>query len=60
MKKLIQKLLNTFNTKTINYLSIKEFNDLKVLERKNKISKRFSKYVYNLNKKQTKWLRNNY
>ena len=59
MKNLIQKLLNTFNTKTINYLSIKELNDLKVLERKNKMSKRFRKYVFNLNKKQTKWLRNN-
>ena len=59
MKALFQNLLNIINYKTIDYLSIQEVKELKILERKIEISKRFRKYVSNLNRKQNRWLKKN-
>ena len=59
MKYLIKKLLNIFKNKTVNIPSIKELQELKVLKRKNEISKDFRQYVSDLNRRQIKWLRNN-
>ena len=60
MNHILKKLLNIFNTNTVNIPSIKELKELNVLRRKNKISKDFRKYVLDLNMKQNKWLSNNY
>tara|TARA_B100001115_G_C15778846_1_gene382926 strand:- start:264 stop:464 length:201 start_codon:yes stop_codon:yes gene_type:complete len=60
MNHLLKKLLNIFNTNTVNIPSIKELKELNVLRRKNEISKDFRKYVLDLNMKQNKWLSNNY
>jgi len=60
MNHILKKLLNFFNTNTVNIPSIKELKELNVLRRKNEISKDFRKYVLDLNMKQNKWLSNNY
>tara|TARA_Y100001935_G_C16849097_1_gene287772 strand:+ start:277 stop:477 length:201 start_codon:yes stop_codon:yes gene_type:complete len=60
MNHILKKLLNIFNTNTVNIPSIKELKELNVLRRKNEISKDFRKYVLDLNMKQNKWLSNNY
>lgn len=50
---IFQKL---FNSKASNLLSIRELKDLKVLEKRIKMSKNFRQYVSDLNRKQSKWL----
>tara|TARA_Y100000589_G_scaffold310718_1_gene329359 strand:- start:983 stop:1165 length:183 start_codon:yes stop_codon:yes gene_type:complete len=60
MKYITHKLLNFLNSKNVPYLSIRELKDIKILERKNQMSRNFRKYVQDLNKKQTEWIKNNY
>lgn len=60
MKNFIKLLQNLFKKNIVNIPSIKELKELKVLKRKNEISKDFRHYVADLNKKQIKWLKNNY
>ena len=50
---------NLFHSKSINFLSIQELKDLKVLEKKIEMSKNFRHYVSALNRKQSIWRKNN-
>ena len=58
MKIFFKKLLNTFDNKSIDYLSIQEIKEIKISKRKSELSKRFRKYVSDLNMKQHRWLKN--
>ena len=60
MKYITQKLSNILNSNNGSYLSIRELKDLKIMKRKNQLSKDFRKYVSDLNRKQTEWMKNNY
>ena len=60
MKYITQKLSNILNSNNVSYLSIQELKDLKIMKRKNQLSKDFRKYVSDLNRKQTEWIKNNY
>ena len=60
MKYITQKLSNILNSNNVAYLSIRELKDLKIMKRKNQLSKDFRKYVSDLNRKQTEWIKNNY
>jgi len=60
MKYITQKLSNILNSNNVSYLSIRELKDLKIMKRKNQLSKDFRKYVSDLNRKQTEWIKNNY
>ena len=60
MKYITQKLSNILNSNNVSYLSIRELKDLKIMKRKNQLSKDFRKYVSDLNRKQTEWMKNNY
>ena len=60
MKYIAQKLSNILNSNNTSYLSIRELKDLKIMKRKNQLSKDFRKYVSDLNRKQTEWIKNNY
>ena len=60
MKYITQKLSNILNSNNVSYLSIKELKDLKIMKRKNQLSRDFRKYVSDLNRKQTEWKKNKY
>tara|TARA_B100001287_G_C22557612_1_gene469866 strand:- start:655 stop:837 length:183 start_codon:yes stop_codon:yes gene_type:complete len=60
MKYITQKLSNILNSNNVSYLSIKELKDLKIMKRKNQLSRDFRKYVSDLNRKQTEWIKNKY
>tara|TARA_Y100001978_G_scaffold150079_1_gene135172 strand:+ start:378 stop:560 length:183 start_codon:yes stop_codon:yes gene_type:complete len=60
MKYITQKLANILNSNNVSYLSIQELKDLKIMKRKNQLSKDFRKYVSDLNRKQTEWIKNKY
>ena len=60
MKYITQKLSNILNSNNVSYLSIWELKEFKIMKRKNQLSKDFIKYVSDLNRKQTEWIKNNY
>ena len=60
MKYITQKFSNILNSNNLSYLSIQELKDLKIMKRKNQLSRDFRKYVSDLNRKQTEWIKNKF
>ena len=57
MKYIAHKLSNILNSNNVSYLSTRELKDLKIMKRKNQLSKDFRKYVSDLNRNQTEWIK---